>query len=293
MGISIISGVLASLAERSSGSSKSKVAQPARLPSKFIACVRSEASRKRIESEIPNANALTIVQKQNVKSVEESDIVLLACKPFYLSEVLSEPGMKDALKGKLLISILAGVTTEQICEVLYGHKDTTTKEGCTIVRVMPNTNAVIRESMTIIETTPALDDKQSELLTWIFSQIGSVSYLPAANMDAATALCGSGPAFVALMIESMMHGGLACGLPRLELQKMVSQTMIGMALRARDGDKHVAVMKDEVCSAGGCTIYGLDVLEKRALKGSISEAVREATIRASELGTMGAAPRRN
>ena len=292
----MLSGILASLKQRAAGTSpaNSSVPEPDRLPTRVLACVRSDASRKRIEDEMSeHLENLSVVQKENAKCVQRSDVVLLACKPFYVKDVLQEEGMLEALEGKLVISILAGVPTSQLSEVLYEGKDVSKgHKRCTFVRVMPNTNAVIRESMTIIEQTPALGEPESKLLTWMFSQCGQVTYLPAANLDAATALCGSGPAFVALMIESLMHGGLSCGIPRLELQKMVSQTMIGMAVRARDGDKHISVMKDEVCTPGGCTIYGLDVMEKAGLKGTIIESVREATIRASELGSVGAAPRR-
>src|SRR5690606_959052 len=143
--------------------------------------------------------------------------------------VLGEPGMADALGGKLLVSVLAGVTGEQIQGVLYGKGTAPPPAAarCTIIRAMFNTAAVIRQSLTVIEiSNPPLPAKEASLVTWIFRQIGEVVFLPSSNMDASTALCGSGPAFFLLMVEAAADGGVAMGLPRAEAQKMAAQSML-------------------------------------------------------------------
>jgi len=209
--------------------------------------------------------------------------------------------MKDALKGKLLISICAGVTVKSLQTALYGDESTPTPENekCRIVRVMPNTNAVIRRSMTVIETSePPLTHDHSQLVTWMFNQVGEVTYLSSEHLDAATALCGSGPAFIAYMLESLIKGGKAVGLPADKVQFMAANVMSGTVVRALGKDaKDPAELKREVAIPGGCTHAGIEkmkclpsvegVKEMGALEAAIVEGVVAARDRASELGQPG------
>lgn len=102
-------------------------------------------------------------------------------------------------------------------------------------------------------------------------------------MDVSTALCGSGPAFFALMLEAAIDGAVAMGLPRAEAQRMAAQTMKGAAGLVLAGE-HPAILKDKVSTPGGCTIGGLLVLEEGSVRGTVAKAVREATCVASQLG---------
>lgn len=298
MGIAILSGVLSSLyeiqAEKSlflqstSGTSTPAEEVPSRLPSKFIACVRRPESARKIKHALKqHLKAVTIVQNDNVKACKEADVVLLGCKPYMVADILKEEGMREVLAGKLLISICAGVPVTQIEEALYGEAITgdPVKQGkCRVVRAMPNTASAIRESMTVIATSvPPLPADTSSLVTWIFKRIGDVVHLPASTMDASTALCGSGPAFFALMLEAAIDGGVAMGLPRAEAQRMAAQTMRGAAGLVLAGE-HPALLKDKVSTPGGCTIGGLLVLEEGRVRGTVARAIREATVVASQLG---------
>jgi pyrroline-5-carboxylate reductase len=149
---------------------------------------------------------------------------------------------------------------------------------------MPNTASLIRESMTVIGiSNPPLDPDTLGLVTWIFKRIGEVVYLPPSTMDVCTSLCGSGPAFFALMLEAAIDGAVAMGLPRAEAQKMAAQTMKGAAGLVLNGD-HPALLRDKVSTPGGCTIGGLLVLEEGRVRGTVARAVREATVVASQLG---------
>ena len=211
--------------------------------------------------------------------------MLLACKPYNLSAVLQEEGIREALAGKLLISILAGVSVSQIENTIYGEASIFDKgDRCRIVRVMPNTASLIRESMTVIATSdPPLPQSLEALVSWIFTRIGRVVHLPPASMDASTALCGSGPAFFALVLEAMADGAVAMGLPRAEAQLMAAQTMRGTAGLVLNGE-HPAMVREKVSTPGGCTIGGLLVLEEGSLRGTVARGVREATVVASQLG---------
>ena len=282
LGSAILLGILSSLQDLKSPATGSQDDDlPPKLPNKFIACVKRPESVKRLESELEGYPAQVLVfQNDNITAVKQSDIVLLGCKPYMLKDVLGQEGMKEALDGKILISILAGVTVSQIQKTMY--EDSTAK--CTIVRAMPNTAALVRQSMTVLEiSTPPLADETTKLLTWIFKQIGEVAYLPAATMDASTALCGSGPAFFALMMEAAIDGALAMGLPRIEARKMAAQTMKGAASLVLSGE-NPALLREKVCTPGGCTIGGLLVLEEGGVRGTVSRAIREATDVASQLG---------
>lgn len=201
-----------------------------------------------------------------------------------LKEVLDVPGMREALRGKLLISILAGCPVEQIENILYPDYSILTENRCRVVRAMPNTAAMVQESMTIIGTSsPPLPSEWDKLLTWIFTRIGQVVRLPPANMDACTSLAGSGPGFMALVLEGLADDGVAMGLPRAEAQLMAAQVMRGTSALVLNGE-HPSLLKEKVCTPGGCAVGGLLVLEENAVRGSIARSVREATVIASQLG---------
>lgn len=293
MGIAILGGILDSLTSSPEAASSMPTppgadapteSPPSRLPGKFNACVRSSKSAKRISNELGKYQGdLTVYENENLKPTQEADVILIGCKPQMVEGILKAEGMKEAVAGKLLLSICAGVPGEQIRGVLYG--DTVPEGGATIVRAMPNTAAAVRESMTVVATsTPPLPAETSSLITWIFSRIGRVTYLPPNTMDACTALCGSGPAFAALMLESMAAGAVAMGVPRDDAYMMAAQTMRGTTGLVLEGGEHPAIVRDKVTTPGGCTIGGLLVLEEGSVRGTVSRAVREATVVASQLG---------
>ncbi|KAK3340189.1 pyrroline-5-carboxylate reductase dimerization-domain-containing protein [Neurospora tetraspora] len=303
MGISILSGILTSLTTLAASPSPPPTNPPA-LPRHFIATVRSPSSIHKVESALsplvkPSVSTLRVLPStSNVSAVAEADIILLGCKPYMVSGLLSAPGMKDALtvnhtsgharKQKIIISICAGVTVPQLEQILREDVGLPADDLPIVVRAMPNTASKIRESMTVINTVdPPLPDSVTELLTWIFERIGEVVYLPPNLMDACTSLCASGTAFFALMMEAAADGGVAMGLPRAEATRMAAQTMRGAAGLVLEGE-HPAILREKVSTPGGCTIGGLLVLEEGGVRGAVARAVREATVVASLLGGGGA-----
>jgi len=300
MGIAITSGIMSTLEELAAGISHQYFTngpsapptpsedRPPRLPSRFIACVRRQESAKRIKQALANySTPFKVAIDDNVNAVREGDVILLSCKPQMFREVLSQEGMKEALSNKLLITILAGVTGDMIEQTLYGNSSASGQlpaDACRVIRAMPNTASLVRESMTVIANPfPPLPPDWSNLVTWTFSRIGRVVHLPPSAMDASTALCGSGPAFMALVLEALADGGVAMGLPRREAQLMAAQVMMGTAGLVISGE-HPAILRDKVSTPGGCTIGGLLVLEEGRVRGAVARAVREATVVASQLG---------
>ncbi|KAL9061599.1 MAG: hypothetical protein Q9162_000131 [Coniocarpon cinnabarinum] len=290
LGIAILSGILDSLqsSQTKAGTNADTRPVPPRLPARFVGCVRRNVSAERIRRELqPYLSRLEVLVENNLTGVQMADIIILGCKPQMFRDILDAPGIKEALAGKILISILAGVTVHQIEEHLYGSisdAEPTSQGRCRIIRVMPNTAASVRESMTVIANpVPPLPEPEQALITWIFSQIGRVTQLPPNTLDASTALCGSGPAFMALVLEAIADGAVAMGLPRAEAQTMAAQTMRGTTGMVLKGE-HPAILRDKVSTPGGCTIGGLLVLEEGRVRGTVARAVREATVVASQLG---------
>lgn len=272
-----MSGIISSLSD---GSSSDET--PPQIPTRFITCNTRQASANRVSKALAHlTTSLDIRLNENLRSVKDADVILLACKPYLMKDILKEHGVCEALENKLLISILAGVSVKDIEEVLYGEEN---EVKCRIIRALPNTAAVNRESMTMLaKPSPPLSPDQDALVTWIFSKIGRVVQLPAEHMDASTALCGSAPAFYALLMEAMADGGVAMGIPRAEAQLMAAQTMRGCAGLVLNGE-HPAIVREKISSAGGCTIGGLLVLEEGGVRGTVARSIREATVVASQLG---------
>jgi len=294
LGVAILSGILASISETQihaqyvsdSGTDSPVPESLLQTPKKFVACVKRPQSVNRVQDALASYSQfpVTIFLNDNVKGVQQADVVILCCKPYLVKDILDVPGMREALRGKLLISILAGVPTEQIEDILYPDIDFPREERCTVVRAMPNAAAIIRESTTVVGISqPPLPVEWDELVTWIFTRIGRVVRLPLSQMDVSTALAGSGPAFMALVLEAITDGAVAMGMPRADAQVMACQVMRGTASMVLNGD-HPALIREKVSTPGGCTIGGLLVLEEAGVRGSLARSIREATVVASQLG---------
>ncbi|KAL5115383.1 delta 1-pyrroline-5-carboxylate reductase [Pleosporales sp. CAS-2024a] len=287
MGIAIMGGVMSSLAKAKTQAALDPAAAPQHTPDlrNFVACDTWAPAEANVKKALAHYNfPLQTLTNDNLQGVQAADLVLLACKPHGYKHVLGEHGIRAALRGKVLVSILAGVSQQQIEDFLYPEGVATVDGACRIVRVMPNTASFVGESMSVIQTsTPPLSQSQHDLVSFVFSSIGRVVTLPPAQMDISTALCGSGPAFFALILEAAADGAVAMGLPRAEAQLMAAQTMRGTTGLVLNGE-HPAVLKDKVSTPGGCTIGGLMSLEEDGVRGSIAKAIREACVVASRLG---------
>ncbi|KIO26257.1 hypothetical protein M407DRAFT_243809 [Tulasnella calospora MUT 4182] len=300
MGIAITSGVLASLdakaTTRSEGSperqsaSASGTSTPtllssseAAVPSRFIACVSRQESARKLRRTFgdlgSSGQAVEVVVGDNLQAIQESDVVILCCKPQQAQNILSLSGAKEALDKKLLISILAGVTISQLEDWVLP----TTR----VVRAMPNTPCRIREGMTVVSSVPPENTLDKEIILTIFSSIGRCRFLDEKHFDACTALSGSGPAFVCLVLEAMADGGVMMGLPRVEALELAAQTLQGTARMALQSGVHPAAIKDSVTTPAGCTIAGLLTLEDGRVRSTMARAIQVATQHAAALGQPG------
>ncbi|XP_018565461.1 pyrroline-5-carboxylate reductase-like [Anoplophora glabripennis] len=221
------------------------------------------------------------VSTDNSVVAKEADIVFLAVKPHILQEAVGQ--IKDSplvskIKNKLFISILAGVTIKDLEEMLG------TFEGARVVRVMPNTPVLIGEGCTVYATGTAVTDADKELIGSLLDVTGLCQPVPEHMINAVGAVSASGPAFVYMFIEALSDGGVRMGLHREMATRFAAQTVMGAAKMVLETNKHMGILKDEVCSAGGQTIAGIHAMERGAARAAIMDAVQAAALRAVELG---------
>ncbi|KAF9427387.1 delta 1-pyrroline-5-carboxylate reductase [Podila epigama] len=248
------------------------------LPSGFIACVSHKESAAKLALTLGDQARVLYGHTGNVQGVTEADVVLLCTKPQVAKAVLSAPGIRDALAGKLLVSICAGVTIEQL--------QSWTTPTTTIIRAMPNTpcKASIREGMTVLSCSPGTDPESIEFTSQIFSTLGRCRILDEKHLDAVTALAGSGPAFACVMLEALADGGVMMGLPRDVATELAAQVLQGAARMVLTTGAHPAAIKDSVTTPGGCTIAGLLTMEDGKIRSTLARTIQEAATVASTLG---------
>jgi pyrroline-5-carboxylate reductase len=176
---------------------------------------------------------------------------------------------------KLILSILAGVTLGQLTQV-FPHM--------AVVRAMPNTPATVGAGITAMAAAPGITTAHQEQAKLILQAIGTVIEVPESQLDAVTGLSGSGPGYIALVIEALTDGGVLAGLPRAIAAQLALQTILGTATLLQESGWHPAELKDRVTSPGGTTIAGITALEQAGVRAAFIQAVQAATQRSRELG---------
>ena len=213
---------------------------------------------------------------KNFEVARRSDVIIVAVKPQVIKPVLNE--ISDEIgPDKLIISIAAGIGIKQIASNL--------KEGAKIVRVMPNTPALVLSGVSALCPGKGVSKDQMELATAIFDAVGeTVTVEDEGLMDAVTGLSGSGPAFVYTFIEAMSDAGVKAGLPRTTANILATQTVLGSAKVVSELKRHPGELRDMVTSPGGTTIAGMGKLEEKGFRSAVMSAVEAAVRRSKELG---------
>lgn len=206
-------------------------------------------------------------------SVSQSDVAMLAVKPNVIPKVAKQKGR--FWNGKLVISIAAGVSLDQLCGWI-GHKR--------VARVMPNTPSLVGAGASAYccgEEVTAEDKSTIEIL---LASVGMVVSVEESQMDAVTGLSGSGPAYVCMIVEALADGGVMAGLPRPLAMQLATQTVLGTAKMIAETQRHPGQLKDAVASPGGTTIAAISVLERQGLRGALVDAVVASANRSRQLG---------
>lgn len=210
--------------------------------------------------------------------VPAADIILVCVKPGDAAAVMT--GLLEAglCADTLLISILAGVSTEKL-EALLGTPNP-------VVRAMPNTPCIAGEGMTVVCGGKRATGHHVARAQRIFQAVGKCLALDEKHFDAVTALSGSGPGYVYLIMEAFADAGVRVGLPRQVALTLVAQTFLGAALMVLSSKRHPAALRDDVTTPAGCTIAGILALEDGRIRSVLARAVEEATRVAAQLGSV-------
>lgn len=210
----------------------------------------------------------------NASAVHQADVVVLSVKPQRLSEVMK--GLKGIRSEALVLSIIAGASMKKISTGLK-HK--------AIVRSMPNTPGQIGEGITVWTASREVSDAQQKMARAILSALGDEVFVEDESyLDMATALSGSGPAYVFLFTEALIDAGVHMGFPRRIAEQLVLQTIKGSASYYQGVGRHPATLRNQVTSPGGTSAEALYYLEKAGFRTAISRAVWAAYQRSLELG---------
>ena len=213
--------------------------------------------------------------KTNVEVAKFARLIVLAVKPGSMQELLAEV-REQITPGHLVISIAAGVT--------IGQLEGSLASGARVIRVMPNTPALVGASASAYARGRTATMEDGALAQRLLEAVGIVFELKEPLLDAVTGLSGSGPAYFYAIIEALSDGGVAAGLPREVATKLAAQTALGSARMVLETGLHPGALKDMVASPGGTTIEGLHELEKGGVRGVLMSAVRAAAEKAGKLG---------
>lgn len=232
----------------------------------------SDVSKERLEDLIGRYQIQGFADNNAVAS--NSQVLLLAIKPQIFAKVAA-PLASSIPADCLVLSILAGVTLAALEKAFPGSP---------VIRVMPNTPATVGAGMAAIAAGNHANQTHLDLAHQFFSAVGQAVTVPESLMDAVTGLSGSGPAYVALVLEALTDGGVSVGLPRPIAAQLALQTLLGTAKLVDETGLHPAQLKDQVTSPGGTTIAGVAALEQAGLRSAFIKAVQAAYHRSCELG---------
>lgn len=210
----------------------------------------------------------------NREAAAKADTVALVVKPQDMGDVLDEIA-PDLRAGQLVVSLAAGITTAFI--------ESRVPDGVAVVRVMPNTPALVDEGMAAISPGSHCDDAHLAEVESLMASTGKVLRIPEKQMDAVTAISGSGPAYIFFVVESMIEAGVHLGLPRATATDLVVQTLVGSAAMLRETGTHPVVLREQVTSPSGTTASALRELEIHRVRAAFLAAMEAARNRSREL----------
>jgi pyrroline-5-carboxylate reductase len=210
----------------------------------------------------------------SAEAVKDAHIILLAVKPQQMKELLLQTGVFFP-KNALVVSIAAGISTGQIEKAL--------PQGCPVVRVMPNTPALLGAGMAAVAGGKRASASHIKMVLDLFSAVGESVQVKENQMDLVTAISGSGPAYVFYMIEAMIETGMKGGLSSKTVLQLVSQTVYGAAKMVRETGKSPTDLRIQVTSPGGTTQAALEMMSRVGFKKAIERGINSATRRGAEL----------
>ena len=226
----------------------------------ILASVKTESSAKKIQETIGIA-----CTTDNLFVASQADYLFLAVKPQFCEEVALEVQGKRK-KEQVLVSIAAGKTLAWLKEK-FGENEK-------IIRTMPNTPALVGEGITGVCPDDLVSQEETDLVLKLLNSFGKAAVVTEPILDIVGAVSGSSPAFVFMFIEALADGAVAEGMPRAQAYTFAAQSVLGSAKMVLETGLHPGSLKDMVCSPGGTTIEGVNVLEKEGMRSAVMDAVR-------------------
>ncbi|KAF9694571.1 hypothetical protein EKO04_007223 [Ascochyta lentis] len=255
-------------------------------PQRLIATVSSESSKRRVTNSLSSKSVqVTVLLKQdNLQAIKEADVIILAIKPVKRPEIFGLAGVTEALRGKLIISIMAGISTTVLArQVTEGSGAEKNGQPLQIVRVMPNMAAKIREAMSLCTANlETLTEQNLEFTSWIFNQVGQSKFVDESTFDISAVLVGCAGSLLLLAVDGLLDAAVAEGVKRPEATEMVMQSAIGMMKLVPAGD-HPSVLREKIASPGGCSIRALLELEKLGVRSAFTSAIMAAAEKSKSL----------
>lgn len=223
------------------------------------------------------------VLSDNVKLFSICDIIVLAVKPQHIEQVLSQITGQKNYKKKLVVSIAAGIPLRKIEDILYTPLDEKSRIKLPVIRVMPNTPALVLAGMAGMSANRHASEDDVKIVRSILKATGKVIEFNEEDLDAVTALSGSGPAYIFYFIESMIEGGICVGLEPNDAATLTIATLKGAVKLMEELNESPELLRRKVTSPGGATEAAFKVLDKNQVKQSIIEAIAAAANRSKEL----------
>ncbi|MCR5671636.1 MAG: pyrroline-5-carboxylate reductase [Butyrivibrio sp.] len=228
-------------------------------PNEIIGSASTEESRQKAESKYGIQT-----RSSNAAVAKESDIIVLAVKPQYLKVVIADI-MDSITDDKVIVSIAAGKTINWMAQEF--------EKPVKIVRVMPNTPALVGEACSAVCRNDLVGDDDLHFIMELLESFGKAYTVPESLMDVVVGVSGSSPAYVFLFIEAMADAAVAGGMPRKQAYEFAAQSVLGSAKMVLQTGKHPGELKDMVCSPAGTTIEAVRVLEENGFRGTVMDAV--------------------
>jgi pyrroline-5-carboxylate reductase len=245
----------------------------------------SDISEKRLN--ILNKTYGISVMKDNFKVFSECEIIFIAVKPQHIYHVLSQISEHEGYQipnRKIVVSIAAGIPLRKIEALLYNSLNNESRERLPIIRVMPNTPALVLAGMSGMSANKYAKAEDLNTIKIILEAIGKAIEFKEEDLDAVTALSGSGPAYVFYIAEAMIEGGIKVGLEPDKAAMLTVATIQGALKLMEESNESPEILRRKVTSPGGTTEAAFKILEKNKVKQNIIEAIKAATKRSKELG---------
>lgn len=272
MGSSLLRGLLDAVSpkEVQNGSTDKAV--------RFIACTNSEESARALETSfIGHGCSLSIRYRQNIEVIKEADVIVLGFKPYLAKKILDDPGVRRNVSGKLVVSLLAGLSAQDIRNCILDCEGMSGSSEFWVAKAIPNLAARYRLSMTIIEQPPTqFPSRHLDFLNWMFGLVGKIKFLNDSLVDVGSVLVTTCLASLTVPLDGILDGAVVEGFKRQDALDLAAQSVVCLGSLLSHGT-HPAPLREQISSPKGCTIQSLVAVERGGARATFTNALLQGT----------------